>query len=144
MNLFLYWIVRVYARVLNLYPRRFRDEFAVEMHAVFRDAVVDAAKAGILPWLLVCGREFIGLPLNILKELWHEIQGKEPNMQSTELSSWQPGSWADSALAGLPQIYPTPAVASDSPQTNNAKIYFTLRFSADSLPRLATISYSIC
>jgi hypothetical protein len=104
MNRCLNWIISVYARVLNLYPHRFKDEFAVEMHAVFRDSVMDAAEEGTLSVLVVCGREFMGVPLNILKEFWHEIQGKEPNMQSTQFSSWQPGSWADSVLAGLPHL----------------------------------------
>lgn len=104
MNLFLPWIVSAYAWVLNLYPRRFKDEYAVEMHAVFRDSVMDAAEEGKLSLLLVCAREFTGLPLNILKEFWHEIQGKESNMQRTQFSSWQPGSWADSVLAGLPHL----------------------------------------
>jgi hypothetical protein len=44
------------------------------------------------------------MPLSILKEFWHEIQGKEPNMQSTQFSSWQRGSWVDSVLAGLPHL----------------------------------------
>jgi hypothetical protein len=104
MNLVLHWIVSVYARVLNLYPRRFKDEYALEMHAVFRDSVMDAAAEGTLSLLLVCGREFIGMPLNILKEFWHEIQGKESSMRSAQFSSWQPGSWADSVLAGLPHL----------------------------------------
>jgi hypothetical protein len=104
MNLFVYWVISVYARVLKLYPRRFKDAFAVEMHAVFRDSVVDAAEAGILPLLLVCVREFMNMPLSILKEFWHDIQGKEPNMQSTQFSPWQRGSWADSVLAGLPHL----------------------------------------
>lgn len=104
MNLFLPWIVSAYAWVLNLYPRRFKDEYAVEMHAVFRDSVMDAAEEGKLSLLLVCAREFTGLPLNILKEFWREIQGKESNMQRTQFSSWQPGSWADSVLAGLPHL----------------------------------------
>ena len=104
MNIFLNWIVRVYIQVLNLYPDRFKDEFAVEMHAVFRDSVMAAAAEGTLSLLLVCSREFIGMPLNILKEFWHEIQGTESSMQSAQFSSWRPGSWADSVLAGLPHL----------------------------------------
>ena len=104
MNSFLDWIVRVYVWVLNLYPHRFRDEFAVEMHAVFRDSVMAAAAEGLLSLLLVCSREFIGMPFNILKEFWHEIQGRESSMQNAQFSSWQPGSWADSVWAGLPHL----------------------------------------
>ena len=53
MNIFLNWIVRAYIQVLNLYPRRFKDEYAVEMHGVFRDSVTDAAAEGTLSLLLV-------------------------------------------------------------------------------------------
>ena len=104
MNIFLNWIVRVYIQVLNLYPDRFKDEFAVEMHAVFRESVMAAAAEGTLSLLRVCSREFIGMPLNILKEFWHEIQRKESSMQSAQFSSCRPGSWADSVLAGLPHL----------------------------------------
>jgi hypothetical protein len=104
MNILLQWIVNAYSKILNLYPRRFKDEFAIEMHSVFRDSVVDAGEEGIFHLILVCGREFMGMPFNILKEFWHEIQGKESNMQSTQLSSWQPGSWGDSIWAGLPHL----------------------------------------
>jgi hypothetical protein len=51
-----------YSKMLNLYPRRFKDEFAVEMYTVFKHSVVDAAEEGTLALILVCGREFMGMP----------------------------------------------------------------------------------
>jgi hypothetical protein len=80
MKIFLYWIVRAYARILDLYPHRFKDEFAAEMHAVFKDSVMDSAEKGTLPLLLVCVKEFMSMPLSILKEFWHELQRKETRM----------------------------------------------------------------
>ena len=104
MNILTHFIVRAYSHLLDLYPRRFRDEFASEMHAVFRSSILDAAQEGMFALVHVCGREFMGMPLNILKECWHEAQGGEMDMQNPSLVSWEPGSWADSFWAGLPHL----------------------------------------
>jgi hypothetical protein len=104
MNLLLRCIIGAYSRTLNLYPHRFKDEFAIEMHIVFSNSVRDAGEEGILPLVLICGREFMGMPFSILKEFWHEIQGEEANMQGTQFAPWEPGSWGDSVWAGLPHL----------------------------------------
>jgi hypothetical protein len=70
-------LIRLYSKLLHLYPARFRDEFAEEMQVVFSDSVNDAIKNGFLPFAILCLRELGGLPLNILREFWHEFQGKE-------------------------------------------------------------------
>jgi hypothetical protein len=90
--------------MLNLYPRRFKDEFGDEMHNVFRNSVEDAAEEGTFALVHVCGKEFMGMPFNILKEFWHEIQGEDARMQSTPFAPWEPGSWGDSVWAGLPHL----------------------------------------
>ena len=77
MNFFTRLIVTVYSRSLVLYPRRFRNEFANEMTNVFRNSVMDAAREGTFPLILLYSREFMGMPFNILKEFWHEFQGEE-------------------------------------------------------------------
>ena len=104
MNPLMRLAINTYSRTLNLYPRRFKDEFAVEMHTVFKNSVMDAAEDGTLPLILVCSREFMGMPFNILKEFWHEIQGEEANMQSTQFAPLKQGSWGDSVWAGLPHL----------------------------------------
>ncbi|MFT3893015.1 MAG: hypothetical protein QM730_15405 [Anaerolineales bacterium] len=77
MSFFTRFVVACYAKLLNLYPRKFRDEFAVEMHTVFSNSVMEAAEQGIPSVIDVCRREFLGMPFNILKEFWHQYQGKE-------------------------------------------------------------------
>ena len=97
-------ITEAYSRTLNLYPRRFKDEFADEMNTVFRDSAVDAADEGTLPLMFLCGREFLGMPFNILKEVWHEIQGEDLNMQELSFAPLKPGTWRDAFWAGLPHL----------------------------------------
>ena len=104
MNFLTRFAIILYSRLLYLYPRRFRDEFAVEMQTVFRHSVMDAAEGGKLPFILVCSREFMGMPFSILKEFWHEFQGVEAAMQDTSLAPLKPGSWGDSVWAGLPHL----------------------------------------
>jgi hypothetical protein len=94
----------VYSMALNLYPRRFKNEFIKEMHSVFRNSVTDAYEEGILALLLVCGREFISMPFHIMKEFLHEFQGSEVGMQTTYYDPSKKGSWGDSVLAGLPHL----------------------------------------
>jgi hypothetical protein len=104
MNHFLQVIVKAYSRILNLYPRKFRDEFADEMQVVFRDSADEAAKDGVLSLALVCLRELGGLPFNILREFWREFQGEHMNRQDLSLMPLKPGSWGDSVWAGLPHF----------------------------------------
>ena len=65
---------------------------------------MEAAEEGKFVLLHLCGREFMGMPFNILKEFWHEFQGEEANMQDTSFAPWKPGSWSDSVWAGLPHL----------------------------------------
>jgi len=104
MNFLTQLVTDTYSRMLNLYPRRFKDEFAAEMHTVFSDSVVDAAEEGMFALVHVFGREFMSMPFNILKEFWHEIQGEDTTMQGIPLAPWEPGSWRDSFWAGLPHL----------------------------------------
>jgi hypothetical protein len=80
MNFVITFLTEFYSKLLLLYPRRFRDEFAGEMQIVFMDSVNEAIQDGILPLASLCLRELGGLPLNILREIWHEIQRKETMM----------------------------------------------------------------
>jgi len=94
----------MYSRLLALYPRRFKNEFADEMHIVFRDSVTGAFNEGTLPLIRLCSREFMGLPFSILKEFWHETQREDLNMQGLSLAPNKPGTWWDSFWAGLPHF----------------------------------------
>ena len=74
-------IVAVYSRSLVLYPRRFKNEFSDEMQVVFNDSINEAVKVGILPLTTLALRELGGLPFSVLREFWHEFQGKEMTMR---------------------------------------------------------------
>ena len=80
MNFVIAFLTDFYSKLLLLYPRRFRDEFASEMQDVFRDSLNEAIRDGILPMLILWLREWGGLPFNILREFWHEFQRKETMM----------------------------------------------------------------
>lgn len=84
MNFLTQLLVSVYSRMLNLYPGKFREEFAGEMRVVFRDSVNEAARDGILSLVILCLRELGGLPFNILREFWHEFGRKETVMVTNE------------------------------------------------------------
>lgn len=101
MNFFTRFVIEWYARLLNLYPRRFRDEFAEEMQAVFRDSANDAIGNGILPLARLCLRELVGLPFNVLREFWHEFQGKEWIMLH-ENTSGSPATTGQVMMGALP------------------------------------------
>ena len=101
------FVIHAYSRTLDMYPRRFKDEFAGEMQAVFRESILDSADEGIGSFLLLCSREFLGIPFNILKEFWHEFGRKEMNMATNENLESQPkpdertGHW-DALVGALP------------------------------------------
>ena len=77
MKLVIESLIYLYSKLLHLYPVRFRAEFSDEMQVVFRDSINEEAKAGILPMTILSLRELVGLPFNVLREFWHEFQGKE-------------------------------------------------------------------
>ena len=84
MNILARLIIAGYSRSLDLYPRRFENEFADEMLVVFRYSFEDTLNKGTLQTLLFCLKEFGGLPFNILREFSHEFGRKEPIMVTNE------------------------------------------------------------
>ena len=103
MNFLLLFFTRMYARLLRLYPARFRREFSNEMQIVFEELALETAKKGLVPLLVVCLRELGHLPGNLWLEAWHEIfnpalvlrtvqegyMGTIRNMRSVDVGSWQ-------------------------------------------------------
>jgi hypothetical protein len=77
-------LVFLYSKLLLLYPRSFQDEFAEEMQIVFRDSLTEALEEGFLTAALMCIKELIGLPFNILREFLHEFGRKEAIMVTNE------------------------------------------------------------
>ena len=91
----------LYPRLLRLYPRRFREQFAEEMAGVFRERVQDAEAGG--EWrgvLAVLARELRDWPLNCLREHWRERRGHAPGEpQFSAVSGW------GVAAAGVPYLF---------------------------------------
>lgn len=64
----LFWICRVHAQLLRLYPASHRQLFAVEMATVFEQALADAARYGWFSVLMFSLRELRDLPPLLLTE----------------------------------------------------------------------------
>ena len=102
-------LTTLYARLLRLYPRRFRDEFAGEMETVFRELLNEAFEKGILSLLDVSIKELGGLPLSIMREFWHEFGRKETVMVTSEkmepayIPSTKASHW-EAFLSALPFV----------------------------------------
>lgn len=62
-------VVHGYTLLLRLYPRRFRDEFADEMQAVFTEAMTEAAARGRLGAFIL--RELRDAPQSIARAYWY-------------------------------------------------------------------------
>ncbi|MBC7815223.1 MAG: hypothetical protein H7175_28960 [Burkholderiales bacterium] len=65
------FILRLYAGLLRLYPRQFRDAYGDEMLAVFAAAVEDARQRGCGAFSLLIVRELRDLPFNLVREYLH-------------------------------------------------------------------------
>jgi hypothetical protein len=77
-------LTHLYAKLIHLYPIRFRAEFAEEMQIVFEDALNDAIKDGIRSVVILCLREYGGLPFNVMREFWHEHRKENTIMDMNE------------------------------------------------------------
>lgn len=66
-------VASLYRLLLYLYPRRFQEEFGVEMAAVFATSLVEASEAGWWRAAAVCLRELRDLPVSAACEDWHQL-----------------------------------------------------------------------
>ena len=80
MNMLLWLMIRLYARMLRFYPAHFRDAFAEEMTAVFIEALSAIEQKGWLSLLIWCGREFTSLVTAIMREQWHSLRQEKAVM----------------------------------------------------------------
>ena len=69
---------KVYARMLRLYPAGWREEFGVEMTAVFADALHAAQRRGGLAVARLWWREIASLPANVISTI-SKNDGGRPN-----------------------------------------------------------------
>lgn len=97
-------LTHLYAKLIHLYPVRFRSEFAEEMQIVFQDSLNDALKKGIRSAVILCLREYGSLPFNVIREIWHELQRKETRMlpENTVPSPGNSATTAQAIMGSLP------------------------------------------
>lgn len=103
-------IIRLYALLVCLYPRNFRDEFGDEMRTVFADTIADAASHGRFALIALCARELWELPGNLWRE-YRAALGKEVRMSqvidATDAifdQERKAGSRRDAVFAALPHL----------------------------------------
>lgn len=101
MKLVIVSVIYLFQKLLHLYPAKFHSEFSDEMQVVFGDLINEAARDGILPLVILCLKELGGLPINVLREFWHEFQGKELIMLH-ENSSNSPATTGQVMMGALP------------------------------------------
>lgn len=83
-------VALLYRLLLYLYPRRFQEEFGVEMTAVFAARLADASEAGWWRVTAVCLRELRDLPLNAVREHWRQLTMRSDTMRTAiEKPAWQ-------------------------------------------------------
>ncbi|GEM_PF-593858 len=91
--------MRVYERLLRLYPPRFRHEFAGEIHAVFQERMAESGN-----WTVHGLHETAALAWSILRERWHEWRTRKGEEMGVEKDVVMGANGAAVLrLAGVPQ-----------------------------------------
>jgi hypothetical protein len=95
-------VKRLYAAMLGLYPRQFRDEFGLEMQGVFSQLSTRAAAQGLGSLAVVLIKEFKDLPLPALRQHWQERKELYAMENPSQLPSEKPApGWAIAAIICL-------------------------------------------
>ena len=108
-------VVRIYRLLLSFYPAAFRDEFGAEMQKVFAQAIAERSRGGVAKTLVICFRELKDFPGSLYRLHWVETREEGSRMAAVPETNQikpnapasiqhPPGSWAASALAGLPHL----------------------------------------
>jgi hypothetical protein len=98
---FLVWL---FGCLLQLYPPRFRDEFAAEIEDILRDVILDAGGYGET-WLLRTSlRELTGLIISIIRECWHEFKSRKGKEMASEGQSDEDKSATISGVLALQPV----------------------------------------
>ena len=95
-------LVRLYALLLNLYPRAYRVEHAEELRTVFNLTVDEAAQQGGFSVVWMSLRELRDLPGGIIFEHWRERRKREMTTERGSLLIFEPGSWRETLSALAP------------------------------------------
>ncbi len=91
-------LITFYRFLIHLYPRPFREEFGVEMTAVFQEQVTEAAAQGPIPLIQACWREVRDWPWHCIRVHWLVRR------ERLALATATPPSWWEPAMAGFPNF----------------------------------------
>jgi hypothetical protein len=92
----------LYAAMLRLYPRDFREAFAQDMRLDFQEALADASSRGVWAALGVCLRELGDYPATVLRLSGSDLIPEVEPFQ--EICKDVPGTWRAALAAGLPHL----------------------------------------
>lgn len=95
---------RLYALLLYLFPRIYREEYGEELQAVFDLALDDAMRMGERNAIGVFLRELIGLPGAVLHEHLRERRNSKMNRRVSSRFDFPPGSRFEPLAVFLPFI----------------------------------------
>jgi len=95
-------LTRLYALLLNLYPRAYRVEYDEELQTVFNLAVNEAAQQGGFSVIWMSIRELRDLPGGIIFEHWRERRKRRMTTERGSLLTFEPGSWRETLAAMAP------------------------------------------
>jgi hypothetical protein len=92
----------LYALLLHLFPRSYREEYGEELQAVFNSSLDEARKTGRLEALRICLRELIGLPGAVIYE---HLRARRKTKMIDRFGSYfdfSHGSWKELFIALFP------------------------------------------
>jgi hypothetical protein len=98
--------IRVYAILLQLYPRGFRAGFREEIYEVCIKVLDRAVEQGSSRLIVVCTRELAGLAASIIRENWRALRSPKENAMTHKEDSNEVGgvgSW-DVTKSSLPVV----------------------------------------
>jgi len=94
------FLQKFYDLLLNLYPKKYRDEYGEELHSVFSFSLNDAM--GTVEVIKVFLRELAGLPKAILYEHLREMRKAKMNRRFDSYFDFTHGSWKEFLTALFP------------------------------------------
>jgi hypothetical protein len=95
----------LYALLLYLFPRAYREEYSKELQAVFNLSLENARMSGWVEVARVLLREFFSLPQAIIHEHLRERRRLEMNKIFASRFSFGPGSRTESFAAPAPFVF---------------------------------------
>jgi hypothetical protein len=93
-------LVRLYARLLSLYPRQYRADYGEELQTVFSLAVNEAAQRGRFSIIRLGWRELRDLPGAVIREHGRERRKRKMETSTSAQTGAERSSWGET-LAGL-------------------------------------------